>query len=136
MDARWLSNGMHVCEVSMSSEKLEVEKTESMLQNSPIAFCDSCASLVLINFSPASRTRQTHAKHEPGLNCFLALGDKSNGNSMQELLNRSRCPPSLGPASTTTDRKAQGLLEIEPGISAVLSANKETYRRGPTEETF
>ena len=82
MDTRWLSNGMHVCEVSMSSEKLEVEKTESILQNSPIAFCDSCASLVLINFSPASRTRQTHAKHEPGLHCFLALGDKSNGNSM------------------------------------------------------
>ena len=60
------------------------------------------------------RENRLYANHEPILNCLLALGDQSNGNSVQELLNRARCPPSLGPASTTIDRKAQGLLEIEP----------------------
>lgn len=98
----------------MGLEKLQVDNIESMLQNSPIASCNFGASLVLSNFLRASKIRQTYANHEPILNCSLDLGDKSNGNSVQELLNRARCPPSLGPASTTIDRKAQGLLEIEP----------------------
>lgn len=66
----------------MGLEKLELDNRETLIQNSPIASCNFDASLVLSNFLPASRIRQMYANHEPILNYFLGLGDKSNGNSM------------------------------------------------------